>query len=108
MRDLKSITLDIQDGLAALVISREHEATNQRTAEQAEKRCELLTWLSVVDTSIKFQTLLGLHLGTGEWLIGDSGFSNWKHGRKPILWLYGIGKFWNLELRMLTQDNTIL
>ena len=76
---LHKITDEIGEGVARLELSDRHH--------------KIRLWLSGVDPSLNYnQALRKRHEGTGNWLIEDDIFRDWKQDpdSDSIIWLYGI------------------
>ena len=83
-------------------IKSETETVHKKTAETGEgvarlelsdKQHKIRLWLSGVDPSLNYnRALRKRHKGTGNWLIEDDIFRDWKQdpGSDSIIWLYGI------------------
>ncbi|KAF2175297.1 hypothetical protein K469DRAFT_765560, partial [Zopfia rhizophila CBS 207.26] len=65
----------------------------ERTWRKEQRNLDALDWLSTIDSHVRHQDLLRtLHSGSGEWLLEDLHFQNWKDGvaASPMgLWCHG-------------------
>jgi hypothetical protein len=74
-------------------IRRIREVTEK--AQNDKIRLGLLQWLSSEDFSMRYNDIWRRREElTGEWLIENDSYNNWKKKPSSFLWLYGNGMFW--------------
>ncbi|CCF32243.1 ankyrin repeat protein [Colletotrichum higginsianum] len=89
---IKSTTGDIKTQFAAMGSRNQHQKVNK--------------WLSPPDTFTNYsQARECRHKGTGTWFLESQAFTEWKHGLRRQLWLYGMSGSGKTVLSTTILDN---
>ncbi|KAL8645740.1 MAG: hypothetical protein Q9226_007163 [Calogaya cf. arnoldii] len=77
-----------------------------RTSEASKEREVILNWISNAKTSQKHHDIrLPRVEGTGEWLLQEPAFQDWRDGQQTVLWCYGIQGSGKSTLASLVIDH---
>ena len=79
----RQLNLQIQDSVAAITASLD-------AAELNDLSQKIVTWLAAPDPSSNYNSAREKHHpDTGQWLLDDPSYLEWKHSSAPLLWLHG-------------------